>query len=160
MTSSLVVDHRIASLAEIFSQGPSEYEKGWLSLPARSKNQKIRTLKQKGWRTDAITTVVFRRGDDPCSKSKFCCDRNKRDQSCDTHRFERSLVLHQCRKYETRRESDAKISTSPFGKQGLLHSSLNPSAWVLLSQQPQTRAHCPDAKSEFRLNQLTPHQEV
>ena len=56
------------------------------------------------------------------------------------HRFERSLVLHPRLKYETRRESDVKIATSMFDKQGVLHSSLNPSAWVLLSQQPQTRA--------------------
>ena len=43
MTSSPVVDHRTSSLAEISSQGPSEYEKERLSLPARSKNQMIRS---------------------------------------------------------------------------------------------------------------------
>ena len=51
MTSSPVVDHRTSSPAEIFSQGPSEYEKGWLSLPVRSKQKledlKLRILQQK-----------------------------------------------------------------------------------------------------------------
>ena len=41
--------------------------------------------------------------------------------------FERSLVLHPRLKYETRRESDAKIVISLFDKQGLLNSGLKPS---------------------------------
>ena len=58
------------------------------------------------------------------------------------HRFERGLVLDPRLKYETQRGPDAKVATSLFEKQGLLHPSLKPSKSIkiLLSQQPQTRA--------------------
>ena len=92
--------------------------------------------------TDAAIAESFRRRNDPRSEPKFCGGRNRRDQSCDTHRFERGLVLHPHLKYETRRESDAKIAISLFDKQGLLNSGLKPSICVeiLPNQQPQTRA--------------------
>jgi len=41
--------------------------------------------------------------------------------------FERSLVLHPRLKYETRRESDAKIAISLLDKEGLLNSGLKTS---------------------------------
>jgi len=42
-------------------------------------------------------------------------------------KFECSLVFHPRLKYETRRESDAKITISMFDKQGSLNSGLKPS---------------------------------
>jgi len=53
--------------------------------------------------------------------------------------FERSLVLHPRLKYETRRESGAKIAISLLNEQELQNSGLKPSARVeiLLSQRPQ-----------------------